>query len=84
MRPTPARIASTSAALGVPEQRKVQELVLTLREQGVPVIIISHNMQDVFAVADRVVVMRRGQKVGDLIAHDTNGDELVSLMVGAS
>ncbi len=73
-----------TAALGVPEQRKVQELVLTLREQGVPVIIISHNMQDVFAVADRIIVMRRGQKVGDLLAKDTNGDELVSLMVGAS
>ena len=73
-----------TAALGVPEQRKVHELVLTLREQGVPVIIISHNMQDVFAVADRIIVMRRGQKVGDLMAGDTNGDELVSLMVGAS
>ncbi len=73
-----------TAALGVPEQRKVQELVLTLRDQGVPVIIISHNMQDVFAVADRVIVMRRGQKVADLVASETDGDELVSLMVGAS
>jgi simple sugar transport system ATP-binding protein len=73
-----------TAALGVPEQRKVQELVHTLKQQGVPVIIISHNLQDVFAVADRVIVMRRGQKVGDLLASQTNGDELVSLMVGAA
>jgi simple sugar transport system ATP-binding protein len=73
-----------TAALGVPEQRKVQELVHTLKSQGVPVIIISHNLQDVFAVADRVVVMRPGQKVGDLLASQTNGDELVSLMVGAA
>jgi simple sugar transport system ATP-binding protein len=73
-----------TAALGVPEQRKVQELVHTLKSQGVPVIIISHNMQDVFAVADRIIVMRRGQKVADLLATETDGDELVSLMVGAA
>jgi len=49
-----------TAALGVAEQRKVLMLVRTLRDQGVPVIIISHNMQDVFAVADRIVILRRG------------------------
>jgi len=73
-----------TAALGVPEQRKVHELVRTLREQGVPVIIISHNLQDVFATSDRIIVMRRGKKVGDLLAKETDGDELVSLMVGAA
>lgn len=72
-----------TAALGVPEQRKVLALVRTLREQGVPVIVISHNMQDVFAVADRVVVMRRGKKVGEKITTQTNVNEIVSLMVGA-
>ena len=71
------------AALGVAEQRKVLKLVRTLSEQGVPVIIISHNMQDVFAVADRIVVMRRGKKVGELEAAKTTPDEVVSLMVGA-
>jgi simple sugar transport system ATP-binding protein len=49
----------------------------------VPVIIISHNLQDIFATADRIVVMRRGQKVGDLQAEATSSDELVSLMVGS-
>lgn len=72
-----------TAALGVPEQRKVHELVRTLRSQNVPVIIISHNMQDIFAVADRIIVMRRGVKVGDVMAKDVTGDDLVSLMVGA-
>lgn len=72
-----------TAALGVPEQRKVLRLVLTLRDQGVPVIIISHNMQDVFAVADRIVILRRGRKVGELTATETTPDEVVSLMVGA-
>jgi ABC-type sugar transport system ATPase subunit len=67
-----------TAALGVSEQRKVLKLVRTLAEQGVPVIIISHNMQDVFAVSDRIVIMRRGRKVGELIAKDTTPDEVVS------
>jgi len=54
-----------------------------LRDQGVPVIIISHNMQDIFAVADRIVIMRRGIKAGERMAKDTTVDEVVSLMVGA-
>ena len=72
-----------TAALGVPEQRKVHELVHTLKSQNVPVIIISHNLQDIFAVADRIIVMRRGQKVGDVTSTDVNGDRRASLMVGA-
>jgi ABC-type sugar transport system ATPase subunit len=72
-----------TAALGVTEQRKVLTLVRTLAEQGIPVILISHNMQDVFAVADRIVVMRRGKKVGELVADKTTPDEVVSLMFGA-
>lgn len=72
-----------TAALGVPEQIKVLELVHTLRERGVPVIIISHNMQDVFAVADRVIVMRRGRKAGERLVKETDNNEIVGLMVGA-
>jgi ABC-type sugar transport system ATPase subunit len=72
-----------TAALGVHEQRKVLRLVKTLCDQGVPVIIISHNMQDVFAVATRIVVLRRGKKVGERPTDQTTPDEIVSLMVGA-
>ncbi len=72
-----------TAALGVPEQLKVLELIRTLRSQGVPVILISHNMQDVFAVADRVIVMRRGSKSGERRISETNENEVVGLMVGA-
>jgi ABC-type sugar transport system ATPase subunit len=72
-----------TAALGVPEQLKVLELIRTLRTQGVPVLLISHNMQDVFAVADRVIVMRRGSKAGELRIRETNENEVVGLMVGA-
>lgn len=73
-----------TAALGVPEQRKVLALVRTLRERGVGVIIISHNLQDVLDVADRVVVMRRGRAVGERQVADTNTSELLGLMIGAS
>jgi len=72
-----------TAALGVPEQLKVLELIRTLRNRGVPVILISHNMQDVFAIADRVIVMRRGSKAGEVRISDTNENEVVGLMVGA-
>ena len=68
-----------TAALGVAEQRKVLNLIHTLKEQGVGVILISHQMYDVFQVADRIVVMRRGEKVGELKTDQTNPDEVVSL-----
>ena len=72
-----------TAALAVAEQRKVLDLCRTLRDRGVPVIIISHNLQDVFAVADRIVVLRRARKVAELNARETNTDEVVALMTGS-
>ena len=72
-----------TAALGVQEQRKVLDLVRLLGSQGIPVIIISHQMYDVFAVGDRLVVMRRGKKVAERITKQTNTDEVVSLITGA-
>jgi simple sugar transport system ATP-binding protein len=73
-----------TAALGVPEQRKVLQLVRTLRDSSVPVIMITHNMQDVFEVADRILVMRRGRLVGERTAEGTSASEIVGLMVGAT
>jgi ABC-type sugar transport system ATPase subunit len=72
-----------TAALGVPEQRKVLQLVRALREEGVPVIMITHNMQDAFEVADRMLVMRRGLLVGERTPAATTSSDLVGLMVGA-
>ena len=69
--------------LGVPEQRKVLDLIRTMRSQGVPVILISHTLPDVFAVADRIIVMHRGRKVAEKRAADTNMTEVVEYMVGA-
>jgi len=67
--------------LGVPEQRKV--LVRTLRDQGVPVILISHTLPDVFAVTDRVIIMHRGRKVAERPTSQTDTQEIVEYMVGA-
>jgi len=69
--------------LGVPEQRKVLALIETLKGQGVPVILISHTLPDVFAVTDRIVVMHRGRKVAEKATSDTNSTEIVEYMVGA-
>jgi len=69
--------------LGVPEQQKVLELIRRLRDQGVPVILITHTLPDVFAVADRLMVMHRGRKVTEKKTADTSTEELVQYMVGA-
>jgi ABC-type sugar transport system ATPase subunit len=69
--------------LGVPEQHKVLELIRKLRERGVPVILITHTLPDVFAVADRIIVMHRGRVVTEKRAAETNTAELVQYMVGA-
>jgi simple sugar transport system ATP-binding protein len=71
-----------TAALGVPEQRKVMELIRGLRAQGVAVILVSHNLHDIFAVADRIVVLRRGESAGERLVRETDGDEIVHMMVG--
>lgn len=72
-----------TAALAVAEQRKVLDLCRTLRDHNVPVIIISHNLLDVFAVADRIVILRRARKVAELNTKETHMDEVVALMTGS-
>jgi simple sugar transport system ATP-binding protein len=71
-----------TAALGVPEQRKVVSLIHQLKGQGRGVIFISHNLQDIFAVSDRIVVLRRGVQAGERRIAETSHDEVVKLMVG--
>jgi ABC-type sugar transport system ATPase subunit len=69
--------------LGVPEQRKVLDLINKLREQNVPVILISHTLPDVFAVTDRIVIMHRGHKVAEKRTSETDSQQVVQYMVGA-
>ena len=71
-----------TAALGVPEQRKVMSLIQSLKKAGKGIIFISHNLRDIFEVADRIVVFRRGENAGERKPSETSGDEIVRLMVG--
>jgi simple sugar transport system ATP-binding protein len=71
-----------TAALGVPEQRKVISLIHSLKQQGKGIIFISHNLGDIFEVADRIVVFRRGENAGERKPKETTGDEIVRMMVG--
>jgi D-xylose transport system ATP-binding protein len=73
-----------TAALGVRESRKVLDLILRLREHGTAVVVVSHAMDHVMEVADRAVVLRRGRKVGELIASADTRQEIVSLIVGGA
>ena len=69
--------------LGVVEQRKVLDLIVKLRDERVPVILISHTLPDVFAVTNRIVVMHRGRRVTEKPTKETNSQEIVQYMVGA-
>ena len=71
-----------TAALGVAQSRAVLELVKRVRERGTSVIVISHILPHVLDLADRVVVMRHGNKVADLPAADLTQDRLIELIVG--
>jgi len=72
-----------TAALAVREVSKVLDLIRGLKEHDVAVILISHRMQDIFEVCDRIMVLRQGRKVGDLPRSQTNMDEVVALITGA-
>lgn len=71
-----------TAALGVPEQREVKALIKRLQAQGVAIILISHNLGDIFEVSDRIFVLERGRKAGERLISDTNEDEVVAMMMG--
>ena len=66
-----------TAALGVAQTQQVLELVDRLAEQGLAVVLISHNLMDVFQVADRITVLRLGRAVGEYVAAETNQQQIV-------
>ena len=65
-----------TAALGVRETQQVLELIRSLKQQGVAVVVVSHNMHDVLAVADRVAILKQGRKVLELAANTLTPDTL--------
>lgn len=71
-----------TAALGVPEQREVMSLIGRLKERGVGIVLISHNLPDIFAAADRIVVLARGAVAGERRPAETTDEEIVRLMMG--
>ena len=72
-----------TAAISVRQVAEVLHLIRQLRERGIAVILISHRMPDVFAVADRVIVMRRGRKVADTTIAASSPEQVTGLITGA-
>ncbi|GAB2915150.1 ATP-binding cassette domain-containing protein [Streptomyces mayteni] len=73
-----------TAALGVEQTAQVLDLIERLRERGLGVILISHNMADVQAVADRVVVLRLGRNNGVFRVAEASGEEIIAAITGAA
>lgn len=73
-----------TAALGVKESKNVLEIIKTLKEQGLSIIIITHNLQHIFSVVDRIMILRRGEKVGVVRALETTPEEVVGMITGAT
>ncbi|MBL9033751.1 MAG: sugar ABC transporter ATP-binding protein [Rhodospirillaceae bacterium] len=72
-----------TAAISVRQVAEVLHLIRLLRDQGIAIVLISHRMPDVFTVADRVIVMRRGRKVADKPIADSSPEEVTGLITGA-
>jgi D-xylose transport system ATP-binding protein len=72
-----------TAALGVMQTGQVLELIHRLRERGLGVIVISHNLDTVFDVADRIVVLRLGRRVATFDRRTTSRETVVGEIIGA-
>jgi fructose transport system ATP-binding protein len=72
-----------TAALGVQETAQVENIMRTIKANGEPLILISHNMRQVFDLVDRIVVFRRGRIVASLNKSETNGEDVVAYITGA-
>jgi D-xylose transport system ATP-binding protein len=72
-----------TAALGVAQTTQVKELIVRLRERGLGVVVISHNLADIFDVSDRIIVLRLGERVATFDTHTTNHAAVVAAITGA-
>jgi ABC-type sugar transport system ATPase subunit len=73
-----------TAALGVQETARVEDTILRMRERRLGVLMVSHNLDQVFRLADRVYVLRRGVVVGERVPAQTHVDEVVGLITGSA
>ncbi|MET0731296.1 MAG: ATP-binding cassette domain-containing protein [Solirubrobacterales bacterium] len=71
-----------TAALGVAETRRAEELIRRLRDRGRAILLVSHSLDQVFRLADRICVLRRGKQVGVRQRSETGADELVEMITG--
>jgi len=71
-----------TAALGVQETEQVENIIKNLKDRGIPLIMISHNLRQVFDLVDKIWVFRQGKIVGSVDASTTNSNEVVSLITG--
>ena len=71
-----------TAALGVAETRRVEDLIRRMRDRGRAILIVSHSLDQVFRLADRICVLRRGKQVGIRRTSETTGDEIVAMITG--
>jgi fructose transport system ATP-binding protein len=72
-----------TAALGVKESGQVLDLIRRVRDRGLPVVLISHNMPQVFEIADRIHVQRLGRRVAVVRPNEHSMSEVVAIMTGA-
>jgi D-xylose transport system ATP-binding protein len=72
-----------TAALGVEQTRQVKDLIVRLREKGLGIVVISHNLVDVFDVSDRIIVLRLGKRVATFETHGSNPEQVVAAITGA-
>jgi fructose transport system ATP-binding protein len=72
-----------TAALGVQETEQVENIIRKLKAEGEPLILVSHNMRQVFDLVDRIIVFRRGRIVANLKKEDTDGQDVVAYITGA-
>jgi ABC-type sugar transport system ATPase subunit len=73
-----------TAALGVAETKAVEEVIKGLQQSGLTILVISHNLDQIFRITDRVWVLRRGQVIGSRETKTTRPDEIVSMITGAA
>jgi D-xylose transport system ATP-binding protein len=73
-----------TAALGVAQQKAVLDLITKLSRSGVAVLVISHNLSDVFKIADRIVVLRLGKTVASYDKHGVTSEQVISAITGAA
>ena len=71
-----------TAALGISETRRVEELIRRMRDRGRAILLVSHSLDQVFRLADRVCVLRRGKPVGVRRTAESSGDEIVAMVTG--